>query len=212
MSATLQTVAIPGYADACRKEARVRDTAFLDGLEIVCGVEVYPLSLRRLIWLEMARNGFVVPCRFDDEQEMLAHAVQLLYFCSPSFKVPKSPKVTLWGTFLNGFKQHRFMHKVLSSGSAHDIIMEVKEWQDENFMDAPTGSNEVTSASYVAYPAMLIDALASAGHSFSYDQVMDMPLRRIWQHWRVAMQRITGMALTNPSDIIAVQHLEKVKL
>ena len=212
MSATLQTVAIPGYADACRKEARVRDTAFLDGLEIVCGVEVYPLSLRRLIWLEIARNGFVVPCRFDNQNEMLAHAAQVLFFCSPKYALPKSPKLSFWETFVNGVRRHNFMRQMLKSGTAHDIIMEVKEWQDTNFMDAPAGSEGPATASYAAYPAMMIDALAAAGHTLTYDQIMDMPLRRIWQHWRMAMNRVGGMTLTNPSDKLAVEHLEKVKL
>ena len=212
MSATLQTVAIPGYADACRKEARVRDTAFLDGLEIVCGVEVYPLSLRRLIWLDMAKNGFVVSCIFDNEREMLAHAVQILYFCSPDFTLPLSPKTNFILSFMDGIKEQQFIRKVMKGRIVSDVINEVKSWQEDNFMDAPTGGGGITGAAYASYPVFIVDAFGDAGLPFTYDQIMDMPLRRIWQHLRISMRRISGLTLSNPSDDIAVTYLQGVKI
>jgi hypothetical protein len=208
--ATLQTVIIPGYAEAIKRETKLRDTAFLDGRELVCGVEVFPLSLRRLIWLEQARNGFVVPCRFDSEAEMLAHALQCVYFCLPEFAPPVSPRFSFWRVFQDGVSQRVFFRKVLRAGSPDVIIKEVESWLREAFMDAGGsggGKGEVPCQSYASYPAYIVDAFAAAGLPFTYAEVMDMPLRRLWQHWRVAMRRLHGVALTNPSDLLAVEHL-----
>jgi len=211
--AILQTVQIPGYAEACKRESRLRDTAFLGGREIVCGVEVEPLSLRRLIWLEQARNGFVVPCRFDNDQEMLAHALQAVYFCTPAFEVPKSPRFSFWLAFQDGMAQRNFFRKALRSGTPEAIVNEVESWLREAFMDASSagGKSEVPAQSYASYPAYIVDSFAAAGLPFTYDEIMDMPLRRLWQHWRVAMRRTHGVSLSNPSDELAVEHLAKVK-
>lgn len=210
--ATLQTVPIPGYAEAIKRETTLRDTAFLDGRELVCGVEVLPLSLRRLIWLEQARNGFVVPCRFESEAEMLAHALQCIYFCLPEFEPPKSPQFSFWRAFQDGVSQRVFFRKVLRAGSPEVIVAEVEAWLREAFFDAggsAVNAGEVAGQSYASYPAYITDAFAAAGLPFTYAEIMDMPLRRLWQHRRVALRRVHGVALTNPSDALAVEHLAK---
>lgn len=208
---TLQTVEIPGYREAVKREAQVRDTAFLDGLEIVCGVEVCPLSLRRLIWLEQAHNGFVCPFRFDTDEEYLAHALQVVYFCSPKFKLPQSPKLGFMWVFLNGIRQDRFFNKTLRHGTPAQIVNEIQDWIKDAFMDSPAGGSGVSHASYASYPAYIVDRFAEAGLPFTYDQIMDMPLRRLWQFWRISAKRINGVSLTNPSDEIATNHLAGVK-
>jgi hypothetical protein len=55
----------------------------------------------------------------------------------------------------------------------------------------------------------VIDKFAEAGLVFTYAEVMDMPLRRLWQHWRVASHRLNDVPLSNPSDLLAVEHLAK---
>ncbi len=211
---TLQTVEIPGLREAIKREARVRDTAFLDGMEIVCGVEVHPLSLRRLIWLEQAKNGFIVPFRFDSDDEFLAHALQVIYFCTPAFKMPTTPKTKLLDVFWEGYRQNRFFAKALRSGTPKQIVEDIKAWIGDAFMDTPAGggSNEVPRPSYVSYPASIVDKFAEAGFTFTYDEIMDMPLVRLWQFWRLAGKRLNSLTLTNPSDDIAVNHIAGVKL
>jgi hypothetical protein len=210
---TLETVEVPGLREALKREARVRDTAFLDGNEVVCGVEVVPLSLRRLIWLEQAHNGFVVPWRFESDEELLAHSLQLVYFCTPSFVPPHSPRFSFLSSFREGMRQDAFFRKALRANSPDAIIKEVADWTGEAFMDAPAGggNNEVKAPSYASYPAYIVDRFAEAGLPFSYDQIMDMPLRRLWQHWRVAAKRMTGAHLTNPSDDLATKVIAGVK-
>ncbi len=209
---TLQTVEIPGLREAIKRESRVRDTAFLDGMEIVCGVEVHPLSLRRLIWLEQAHNGLIVPWRFDTQGELLAHSLQLVYFCTPQFSIPTSPKYSFWRAFRDGLKRARFFRKALRI-APDELIKEVDGWVGEAFMDAPAGggSSEVPAPSYASYPAYVVDKFSEAGLPFTYDEIMDMPLRRLWQHWRIASRRIHDVKLTNPSDEVAVNHIAGVK-
>lgn len=207
----LETVEIPGLREAVRRESYVRDTAFLDGLEIVCGVEVVPMSLRRLVWLEQAKNGFIVPCRFENDEEHLAHALQVVYFCTPDFSPPKSPRYGFWQSFKDGYRQSGFFRKALRSGSPNVIVKDVEEWLGDSFMDSPAGggSNEVQGPSYASYPAYIVDKFAEAGLPFTYDQILDMPLRRLWQHWRIAAHRINEVTLTNPSDDLATKHLAR---
>ena len=209
----LQTVEIPGFADAVRKERQLRDSAFLDGLEIVCGVEVKPLSLRRWIWLEHARNGFVVPCRFDSKDEVLAHALQVVWFNRPGFTPPTTPKYSFWGSLKQNVAQQAFFRKALRSGSPEVIIREVELWLEDAFTDALLGGggSEVAPPSYASFPVFIVDQFAAAGLPFNYDDIMDMPLRRLWQHRRVAVQRLHDVSLSNPSDLIAVEYLAKVK-
>lgn len=209
----LQTVEIPGYREAIRKERKVRDAAFLDGNEIVCGVEVRPLCLRRAIWLEHAMNGFVVPCRFDNEAEMLAHGLQVLFFCSPQFEVPASPRLSFWRSFRDGWREQMFLRQVLRGKKSAALLDEIEAWMTDSFMDSPAGggNNEIAPPSYASYPALIVDKFAEAGLPFTYDQILDMPLRRLWQHWRIASARIDGASLNNPSDEIAVKHLAGVR-
>lgn len=203
----LQTVEIPGLREAIKRESHVRDTAFLDGLEIVCGVEVVPMSLRRLIWLEQARNGFIVSCRFESDDEYLSHALQVIYFCTPGFNVPRTPKTGFWTLFREGRRQHGFFRKALRAGTTEFVIKEIESWLSDAFMDSPagSGSNEIQAPSYASYPAFVVDKFAEAGLPFTYEEIMDMPLRRLWQHWRIATRRVDEISLSNPSDDLATK-------
>ena len=206
---TLPTVEIPGYREALQRERHLRDTAFLGGFEIVCGVEVKPLSLRTLLLLEFAGNGYVNPCYFDNDNEALAHALQVIYFCQPSFKAPQTPKYHFWSEWIDAIKQNWFLRKITKGKKADVLLSEIKDWIADAFMDAPSGqATGYQKQSYASYPAYVLDLFGEAGLMFSEDQIMDMPLKKLWQHWRVSVHRLHGAVLTNPSDEIAV---EKIK-
>ncbi len=208
---TLPTVPIPGLREAVQKERALRDSAFLGGLEIVCGIEVNPLSLRTLILLDQAWNGFVVPTRFDDEAEMLAHAVQVLYFASPEFRLPKSPVQSFWQRWMAAIRQQRFLWRVIRGKTAQAVIKEIEDWINDAMMDCPSGSASGPQApSYASFPAYIIDRFAEAGLTFTESEIMAMPLRRLWQHWRLASQRVSGFKPQNPSDQIRVDYVEKM--
>ena len=206
---TLETVEIPGLREAIKHEARVRDAAFLDGNEVVCGVEITPLSLRRLIWLEQAHNGFVVPWKWDSDDETFAHAVQMLYFLRVDFAEPRSPVQSFWQSFKDGWSEQMFARKMARQDRAK-FVSELAEYIADCFMDAPTGGGgEVMPPSYVSYPTHIIDLFAEAGLTFGYSEMMDMPLTRLWQMHRIAARRVWQIKLSNPSDSLAVAHITK---
>lgn len=204
----LPRVQIPGYAEAVKRERELRDTAFLGGNELVAGVECRPFSLRHLAYLEAARNGFVVPCRFFDEEEMLAHALQVLWICRKGFRAPDSPRIGRLGLWRMTAAQQLFVVRVLWNHSGANVVKAVEDWLRDAFMDAPTGeSGSLSGISHASTPAYFMDKLAEAGLRFSHDEVMDMPVRRLLQHWRLALHRTNGTPLTSPSDDLAVSYL-----
>ncbi len=204
---TLPIVTVPGYAEALRHEKKVRDAAFLGGRESLCGIEVLPLTLRRLIWLEQAMNGLVVACQFENDDEALAHAIQVIYFCTPSFAPPTSPIQSYCRRFLQNWKQQKFIHAVLKRHTPRQVMEEVSSFLDDAFLDCPNGSGGF-GPSHASYPAYLFDVFAAGGFVFTFDEVMDMPLKRLWQHWRVAVKRINPeYPLSNRSDDIFTKGL-----
>lgn len=209
--ATLPTVEVPGFREALKKERSLRDRAFLGGNEIVCGVVVRQLSLRTSLFLEHAQNGFFIPFRFDDDLEVLAHALQVLYFSSPDWKEPEVKPFTIWSHWTETLRQQRFQRKALRGNTPSGVVKEVREWIDEAMMDCPAGKeSEVPKQSYVSYPASLLDVFAAANYHFTYSDILDMPLKRLWQHYRLAVNRVYEAPLANPSDVIAVEHIGKV--
>jgi hypothetical protein len=139
---------------------------------------------------------------------MLAHALQVVYFCTPKFQIPTTPKFDFWKTFMSGVRQNAFFRKALRSGTPEAIVQEVEKWMADAFMDSPAGNaSEVQAPSYASYPAYIVDKFSEARLPFSYDQILDMPLRRLWQHWRVAVRRVNEVAVTNPSDTIRANYV-----
>jgi hypothetical protein len=164
--------------------------------------------MRTVILLEQAMNGFMVPCRFVNSSEATAHAIQVLYFSRPSFAAPSSPVYSYWAAFRDGIRRHRFIERVTRRNDWESVVRGVREWMDDSLMDVPTGGGDgVPSASYASWPAYVFDLFAEAGLQFSQDEIMEMPLKRLFQHCRLAARRVRGTALTNPSDEIAVGHL-----
>lgn len=208
----LQTVEIPGYREAIKRERTLRDAAFLDGLETLCGEQVVPLSLRRLIWLEQSHNGFLCPWKWESDSELIGHAIGVVYFCRPDFRPPTKANWSFLRAWWFAAAQHRFSVRVLRRIEPEKLIAEVEAWLSDAFMDAPNPSGgSIGGQSYASYPAYIIDKFGEAGLTYSPDQIMDMPLKRLWQHLRVAGARLNDMKLTNPSDDIAVAHIAKLK-
>ena len=205
----LQTIEVPGYREAVQRERALRDSAFLDTEEQLCGVTVKPLSLRKLIELERAHNGFICPWRWASDAEVIGHAMALIYFCQPNFRPPAE---SFWSLYLHGYRKHKFCVGLLRRLPPLEIIKAVRQWLDDAFMDAPSGGGDnIASQSYASYPAYIMDKFGEAGLTYTPDQIMDMPLRRLWQHWRVAVARCNDMKLSNPSDEIAVAFISRTE-
>lgn len=205
-----QSVEIPGYREQVRKERTLRDRAFLGGNEIVFGIEVKQLSLRTALFLEHAENGFMIPVRWDFDGEEIVHAIQVLWFAQPDWVQPSVTPPSIWRQFNEARRQTLFARRVLRNGSPDDLVTEVMDWIKEAMFDCPAASgSEVPRPSYVSHPAHLVDLFGAAGLTFSYDEILDMPLKRLWQHYKLAANRLHGLTLTNPSDDLAVEHLAR---
>lgn len=212
MDVILPTISVPGFAEATKLERKIRDHAFLGGNEIVAGVVVRQLSLRTVLYLEHAQNGFIIRFNFDDRLELLAHALQALFFSTPTWKAPEVNPYSFWRSMLTSWRHRKFQRSVMWKVSGEEIIEEVREWVNEAFMDCPSGegSGGQAHASYASYPAHLVDLFGAAGLQFTFTDIMDMPLKQLWQHWRLAANRVYDVKLTNPSDNLAVEHIGKV--
>ncbi len=209
---TLNKVEIPGFGEAVRKERQIRDRAFLGGNEILCGIIVRPLSLRTALYLEHSENGFFLPFRYDDGVEVVSHALQVLWYSRPGWSLPKIRIPSLARSFVDGYRLRAFEFRMLSQMDGPSIVREVTEWVNEAMIDCPPGNSDGGARpSYASHVAHLVDVFAAANLKFTYDEIMDMSLKRLWQHWRLAANRVYDVKLTNPSDELAVQSIAKGK-
>lgn len=208
----LPIVEVPGYREAVKRERFLRDAAWLDGNETLCGEDVVPLCLRRLIWLEQAHNGFICPWRWEDDDELIGHALAFVYFLKPHFHPSKLQQKSFLKRWVLATREHNLRVRLLSRLSPEKLIEEIHAYLSDCFMDAPSGGgNNVANISYASWPTYILDKFGEAGLTYTADQILDMPIKRLWQHYRVATARINDAKLTNPSDDIAVAHIARIK-
>jgi hypothetical protein len=203
MAVELQRVEIPGYADAVKREQRVRREAWVHVRHELAGVPVRSLTLRDMELLEEMRNGFFAPWRFDSDEEYLSHCAQLVWWLSDC---PKPDRYRSTWRDLFTAKPRKELIAQLATRPAQ-LARDVAQFMRDQFMDAPKGQSGIASAATAAGPAYIFDTLAAGGYHFSADEILDMPLPRLWQLVRLVQRRVFGVPLTNPSDNIATAHL-----
>jgi hypothetical protein len=201
MAANLQLVEIPGFRDALRKESDLRRKAWVYTHTEIAGVRVRLLTMRDMAVLEEMQNGFFAPWRFDDDAEFLGHCAQLVWWLSDAPKPDRNsrrvvqPFVALArARLIAGLAKQP---KALADG--------VSEYLRMMFLDAPKGGGGGNAI--VAAPAYIADSLAAAGLFVGLDEMLDMPLIRLWQLMRLATRRVYGTPITNDSDRIACDYL-----
>jgi hypothetical protein len=199
----LQTVQIPGYADALRKEAAVRRGAFVHNRDTVAGVAVRQMTVGDMLWLEELRNGFFCPFRFETKAELVGHAAHLVWWLSDAPK--PDPYKGSGASLLATFARERMLARLAQRQD--ELVKGVERYLADTFMDAPKGSGTSFSAPHAAMPASIADILAAGGYSFTAEQILEMPLIQLWQLVRLAKRRLDGTPLTNPSDKIATDYL-----
>lgn len=199
----LATVEIPGYADALRKEAAVRRGAFVHNRDAIAGVPVRQMTLGDMLWLEELRNGFFCPFKFETHAELAGHSAHLVWWLSDCPKPdPYAKGMPSWRVI---WKRERLFRELARKDK--ELVEDAERYLTETFMDAPKGTGTNFAAPSAAMPASVMDLCAAAGYSFTVDQVMDIPLVRLWQILRLGKHRIDGVPLTNPSDKIATDYL-----
>lgn len=203
MSASLEFKEIPGFADALRREASVRQQAWVETHTRICGVRVRMLTLRDIIVLEEIRNGFFCPWRFDDDEEFLCHCAQLVWWLSDCPK-PDFKSKRLIQPIVAAHRKRLLDH--LAAQPAR-LAKDVNEYLKTQFLDAPKGSSGHGGQAIAATPAYIADTLAAAGLFEGMDKLIDTPVVRTWQLLRLATRRVYGIPVTNESDRIACEYL-----
>jgi hypothetical protein len=202
MSAVLEFKQIPGFADALRREASVRREAWAHTHTEIAGVRVRMLTMRDVVMLEELQNGFFAPWRFDTDEEFLAHCAQMVWWLSD---LPKPPLYSrsIFHPWIAGRQQALIRYL---AGRPKQLAEDTNRFLRDSFMDAPKGGGTMGQA-VAAMPAYLADTLAAAGFQITTDDMLDMPLTRLWQMVRLASRRVYGTAITNESDKLACDYL-----
>ncbi len=202
MAAQLQFVEIPGYRDALRRESDVRRQAWCHTHTEIAGVRVRLLTLRDMVLLEEMQNGFFAPWRFDDTDEYLAHCAQLVWWLSDCRKPRLDARQAL--SPIVAHQRTRLIRHL--AARPHELSAGVRDFLKASFQDAPKGSGFSGSA-IAGAPAYIADTLAAGGLFVGLDEMLDMPLVKLWQLVRMAARRVYGTTITNESDRLATDYL-----
>lgn len=203
MSASLEFKEIPGFADALRREAAVRQEAWVETHTTICGVRVRKLTLRDIVILEEIKNGFFCPWRFDDDEEFLSHCAQLVWWLSDCPKPDFNSKRVIQ-PLVAGHRKRLLDHL---AGQSERLARETTEYLKIQFLDAPKGSAGTGGQAIASTPAYIADTLAAAGLFEGMEKLMNTPVVQTWQLLRLANRRVYGMPATNESDRIACDFL-----
>lgn len=201
MAAPTQFVEIPGFREALRNESDVRRKAWCHTHDSIAGVRVRLLTLRDIVLLEEMQNGFFAPWRFDDDAEYLAHCAQLVWWLSDFPKPALDSRRALQP--LVAYHRTRLI-RYLAARPA-ELSAGVRQYLHTSFLDAPKGGGGGTAIA--AAPAYVMDSLAAAGFGMPADDVLDMPVIKLWQLLRLAVRRVYGIPATNDSDRLACDYL-----
>jgi hypothetical protein len=177
---------IPGLSAAIEHEQLVRNAAFLSLSESLCGFDVNPLTLRHVLTLESIGSPFVTGGR------PLPHDLAaFLLIIKPA---------TGWARWQ--------MLRRLSQLPAASVTSAIAEFIGEAFQDSPGGTG-VESISYYSFGARIVDELARS-YGWREAEILDMPLKRVFQYLKVIAHRNGNAPLFNPSDKVRGQWLLEV--
>lgn len=171
-------VEIPGMAAAIDRERFVREQSFLELPEVVVGVEVQPLTLRRMLLLSSVGSPFI------------AGGTVSAYDVACFFLVMAGQP--------RGFKRWRLLRRV-GLMEPEKAVAEIGEFLNESFQDAPPGGRE-DSTSYYSFASGLVDCFASE-YGWTEREILDVPVKRLFQCLKAMTKRNNPKAiLFNPSD------------
>lgn len=181
---------IPGLEAVVEREAAVRNQSFLDDLpEVICGIEVKPLTLRMVLLLECIGSPFIG-----------GGIVQPHDIGAFLIVVAGNPK---------GFRRWRLLRRVGKMNANHAVV-EIESYVSESFMDRP-GSSGSSGASYYSNAAAFVDLFASE-YGWSTERVLNAPLKQLFQCLKATAKRHNPKAIlfNKLSGKVICRHLEKV--
>ena len=177
---------IPGLREAIDREQHIRDVSFIELPEVICGFDVQPLTLRHIIVLgsvgsPFVRGGYPLP-------------------------VDAGAFLCVVGNW-RGFNRWRNL-KRLGKVPMMDAVESIGQYMSESFQDAP-GISGVDSVSYYSFAASLIDLLA---HEYGWNErdILDMPVKRLFQYVKAIAERHGEKTFFNPSDKVRGDWMREV--
>src|SRR2546430_5227341 len=218
-------LAIPGYAEAVLKEQFSRDVAFLGLCETVAGFDLSPLTLRHYIALRLTHNpllsgGLPTPRelfnflwllspRYDPANKWARRRFE--WRCRRTFYPP------LWMALINCRQTRdnyaRRLHK--RQVEAARIVAAGRGFVEEPLQDAPPKpAHAHWDADYYSDAAFFC-ALFRREYGWSQEQVLALPMRRLFQYLNEIKHRNAEPGksgpLCNPSDRVKADWMRSLK-
>jgi len=191
----LDPTKFPGYLEQVAQESLLRDAAFLPVNESICGFEVCQMTLRHWLILRVAKSPFITGGIPNPKQLAL-----FLWILNPIYNA-------------EGRRRRRFMFccrwAFRKEENVRTLVGEARKYVAETMQDGEFVRTENYEPSYYSMAAHFC-GLLGMHLGFSEDDVMAMPLRRLFQYVKVIRDLIdSGVPKGNPSDRILCDALEK---
>lgn len=184
---------IPGYAEAVANESASRELSFLaDMPEYICGVEVCPLTIRKLQVLRAIRSPFIVGTTPHETDVAI-----FLWIMSPRH----APR--------NRFRRYWFIRSI-AHVNYMDALKKIEGYIDEAFQDSPPRRDGGDPRAYWSMSASMVDAF-SREYQWTMERTLTTPLKALFQLHSIIRKRNDPCAcLFNPrSDKVASEYRRK---
>lgn len=152
MATRLSQADFPGYAEAVARERLIRATACLGGQELICGIDVMPLTSRHIRWLAFVNSPFLLRGVSLDElcakPDIDRDIMLFLWLVSPLFKS---------GAIRRRNRFYKRSFKVIGKLAVNIVVKEIVDYIDEAYLDAGQPSGE--EKSYYAFEVSIVTSL-----------------------------------------------------
>jgi hypothetical protein len=180
---------IPGLREAVDHERYVRELAYLELPESICGIDVAPLTLGHVLKLGVVGNPFVVGGNLG-----LTDAAALL--------------VALTG-HTRGWRRWIMLRR-LGEYEFRQIAGEIIGFIEEAFQDAPASSGDLGGTSYFSSATSLVDLFARE-YGWSERDILAIPVKRLFQYIKaITRHHNPDAVMFNPSDKVRGQWLAQI--
>ena len=178
---------IPGLGEALSRERISRGASFLPIQETVCGVDVGPLTLGNIIALESIESPFVAG------GAVFARDVATFLIIVSGAR---------------GWRRRRLLRRVGKMGYPA-AVDSITGFVAEAMQDSPAIRSEIgDGAQHYSCGAAIVDLLAKE-YGWREADILAMPLKRIFQYFKIIARRGGEKVMFNPSDKVRGEWLSK---
>lgn len=177
---------VPGYREAVEHENTLRDAAFLEVPETICGIEVLPMTPRHFILLD----AIGCPC-VRGGTTSAEEIARFLWIISPEFRTVK--------TWFDRRVRARFVRRCRKINVA-EADKQIETYIEEAFQDSPGAQSGAAKVLDWSWIAALVHQSAAHYH-WSESDILNLPLKRLFQYSRICKREENPRAIFfNPRD------------